>query len=268
MGILDILGKKKSKKKAEQKCEGGPFASFILLDKAEFLPEQMAADLLADWGIVVEDADIRQGEEPIVCTIDGMMATVALMPAPVPNDEAVENAKTNFRWPEAVEVTQAHRACLLVAAFPNDKSLTDAGILLVKLCTSALKQPHATAINTAGSVFAPDFYTEFAKNSLKEDLFPIMNLVFFGIYSRDGGNTFSGYTYGMSCFCKMEMEVLDSTHTASELLYFLNDIATYVIEADVTLQDGETIGFSAEQKLSITQSAACALDGDSLKIGF
>lgn len=268
MGLLDKLLKKKLKQTTKKENEGGPFLSFVLLDHAEFSPEQLAADLLADWGIVLAEEDMREGQDPIVCTIDGMMATVAFMPGPVPYEEVVENAKTNFRWPEAVEVTLAHRAHLLVAVFPKDNPLTDAGILLVKLCTSALRQPHATAINTAGSVFAPEFYIEYAKMSIKENLFPVMNLVFLGIYSRDGGNTFSGYTFGMRCFCKMEMEVLDSTHTASELVDFLLDIAAYIIEDDVTLQDGETIGFSAEQKLSITLSSACALDGESLKIGF
>ena len=28
------------------------------------------------------------------------------MPAPIPNNEAVENAKTNYRWPDAVKVAE------------------------------------------------------------------------------------------------------------------------------------------------------------------
>lgn len=247
---------------------GGPFVSFVLFDSAEFSMEQLVSDLMTDWGIVVDESDISSEQDIMVCTIEEMMATVSFMPVSVPNDEAVENAKTNFRWPEAVEVTRAHQAHLLVAVLPCEKPLTDAGTLMVKLCASALKQPHATAINTIGSVLAPDFYMDFAQRSLEDGAFPLMNLVFFGLFSRDGGKTISGYTYGMGCFGKMEMEVLDSAHTTGEVLEFLFDIAGYVIEEDVTLQDGETIGFTAEQKLAITQSPAYALDGDSLKIDF
>ncbi|WP_052344260.1 DUF4261 domain-containing protein [Bacillus ndiopicus] len=252
----------------ERESTGGPFVSFVLLDKVEFSVEQLVADLQADWNITIDETDISGEQNTIVCTIDDMLATVSLMPAPIPGDEAIENAKTNFRWPDAVAVTQAHQAHLLVAVLPHDKSLVDAGVLMVKLCASALKQPHATAINTVGSVLAPDFYIECAHDSLQEGLFPIMNLVFFGLYSRDEGKTFSGYTFGMSYFDKLEMEILDSTNTVGEVLELLMDTAIYVITSDVTLLDGETIGFSAEQKLPITYSPAYAIDGDSLKIGF
>ena len=44
------------------------------------------------------------------------------------------------------------------------------------------------------------------------------------------------------------------------------DVTVYVISEDVVLQDGETIGFTEEQKLSITCSEGVAVDGMSLKI--
>lgn len=266
MGLFDKFKKKQDKLEPEER-RGGPFVSFILLNEADFSAHRLAADLKGDWGITVEEADMDEREQRLIFTIDDMMATVCLMPAPVPGGEAVDNAKTNFMWPEAVSVAQEHRAHLLVAVLPHEKPLTDAGILLAKLNVSALKQPHATGVNMLGTVFAPNFYTDCAE-CLHNGSFPIMNLVFFGLYSRDNGKTASGYTYGMSYFDKDELEVLDSTHTMGELLDFLTTIAGYVIESDVTLLDGETIGFSAEQKLSITKSAACALDGASLKIGF
>ncbi len=42
---------------------------------------------------------------------------------------------------------------------------------------------------------------------------------------------------------------------ARDLRGFVLDIASYVLEQDVTLRDGETIGFSEGQKLPITRSA-------------
>lgn len=266
MGLFDIFQKKLDKPEPEER-KGGPFVSFILLDEADFSVHQLAADLKADWGIEVADTDMDEEKKNLILTMDGMMTTVSLMPAPIPENEAVENAKTNFLWPEAVSIAQTHRAHLLVAVLPHQKPLTDAGILLVKLCVSALKQPHATGINTLGTVFAPEFYIDCAK-LLNDGNFPIMNLVFFGLYSRDNGKTVSGYTYGMSYFDKDELEVQDSAHTTGEVYEFLTAIAGYVIESDVMLRDGETIGFSAEQKLSITKSAASAIDGESLKIGY
>ena len=55
---------------------------------------------------------------------------------------------------------------------------------------------------------------------------------------------------------------------ARDLRGFVLDIASYVLEQDVTLRDGETIGFSEGQKLPITRSAGIWHDGMTLKIGY
>lgn len=114
----------------------------------------------------------------------------------------------------------------------------------------------------------PNLYKEYAKGAIEDGMFPILDLVFFGIYSNDNGKTISGYTFGLQDLGKDEIEVLDSLHPASEIFEFLVDIASYVVEEDAILKDGETIGFSAEQKLPITKSKSRVLDFDTLKIGF
>ena len=49
----------------------------------------------------------------------------------------------------------------------------------------------------------------------------------------------------------------------------LTGICAYLIGQDVTLHDGETIGFSAEQQLRITQSPAIAGGAEeTLKIAY
>ena len=46
-------------------------------------------------------------------------------------------------------------------------------------------------------------------------------------------------------------------------------ICTYIISQDVTLHDGETIGFSAEEKLAISRSPGIAgVAEESLKIAY
>ena len=45
-----------------------------------------------------------------------------------------------------------------------------------------------------------------------------------------------------------------SSQSPEDVYYFLQGVADYVITSDVILQDGETIGFSAEQKIPISQS--------------
>ena len=78
----------------------------------------------------------------------------------------------------------------------------------------------------------------------------------------------SAYTYGMEGFGKKEMEILASSENPEDVYYFLQAIADYVITSDVILQDGETIGFTAEQKISISQSKGVAVNGTTLKLGY
>ena len=103
---------------------------------------------------------------------------------------------------------------------------------------------------------------------LKEDELPIFNWVWFGLYRSEGG--LNGYTYGMDVFGKEEMEVLNTDAEPEELRDFLASLASYVLACDVTLQDGETIGFSADDKHTITRSPGVSLPEEqmTLKIGY
>ena len=119
---------------------------------------------------------------------------------------------------------------------------------------------------TSGTVFAPDFYRTFC-DAMHQGEQPVPVWVFIGLYADEGGN--HAYTIGMAQFDKMEMEIRASQHDMSELHNTLLGICTYLISEDVTLHDGETIGFSAEQQLRITQSPAIAGGAEeTLKIAY
>ena len=95
---------------------------------------------------------------------------------------------------------------------------------------------------------------------------PVLNWIYFGLYQE--GKTWNAYTYGMRMFGKEEMEVLQADAKPEELRNFLLDIVYYVLDGNVTLHAGETLGFSENQKLPITCSKSEVLEGSTLKIGF
>ena len=99
-----------------------------------------------------------------------------------------------------------------------------------------------------------------------DEALPILDWVWFGVYRTE--ECAGIYTYGMRKFGKEEMEVYAANADLNDVRDFLLDIVTYVLDCDVTLNDGETIGFSEEQKLRITLSDAVALDGKSLKLEY
>ena len=65
-----------------------------------------------------------------------------------------------------------------------------------------------------------------------------------------------------------EIEVLGSSAEPMELHLFISNVAGYAIDEGVVFSDGETIGYSEDQKLPITVSPGEAVDGESVKIEF
>ena len=187
------------------------------------------------------------------------------MPAPIPDGEAQENAKNNYMWPQAVPVAQAHRAHIMVAVLGKGGTPLERGKLFVKLVASCCRQKNATGVYTSGTVFEPRFY-EGMSGMLQEGELPIFNWIWFGLYRSDKG--VCGYTDGLKAFGKDELEVLDADAQPVQVRDFMASLASYLLECDVTLQDGETIGFSQEDKHAITRSQGVALPGMTLKIAY
>lgn len=242
----------------------GAFVAFVLLSNSQWDVNQLINDCKTDWDIELPD---DSKDNTLVAMMGNMTLAIALMPTPVPNEEAEHNAGANYMWKDAVEVSKSHKAHILVSVLGKDANLLDRGKLFTKVVSSCLKQENAIAVYTDGVVFQPKFYLEVASFMQQdEDALPILDWVWFGIYRTD---EYAGiYTYGMRKFGKEEIEVYATNADLNDIRDFLLDIVTYVLDSDVTLEDGETIGFSEEQKLGITLSDAIALEGKSLKIEY
>ena len=250
----------------------GSFAGSVLLSKAEWDKEQLIRDLREEWGIVDEepdegDEDVENSDDAVVMRVGNMMLIVTLFHGHIPDNEAEINAENNYMWPEAVEVAKAHKAHIMVAVLGEEEKLLERGKLFTKAMAVCCKQKYATGVYTSGVVFEPRFYEGFA-DMLKEDELPIFNWIWFGLYRSEGG--LNGYTYGMDVFGKDEMEVLNANAEPGDLRDFLASLASYVLACDVTLKDGETIGFSADDKHTITRSPGISLPEEqmTLKISY
>ena len=244
----------------------GNFTGFVLLETNSWDKAKLLRDLKKEWGIVPQADDDEQDEHTMVFSVGEMMAAISLMPGPIPDGEAEENAKNNYLWNDAVKITARHKAHLLVAVLGKDTDLRERGKLYTKLLCSCCNQKNALGVYTSGVVFEPKFYRDFAQ-IVKEDELPVYNLIWFGLYRTEQG--LNAYTYGMDVFGKSEMEVLNVNAEPADLREFLANITSYVLEYDVTLRDGETIGFSEEDKHKITYSKGVSLPNQmTLKISY
>lgn len=236
--------------------------SFILMDGLEFDGAKIKENLEKDWRMVVNE-EVK--EKTMVFDVDGMTVAVSHMPAPVPDQEVEDKVRLNFMWKEGVEIVSRHQSHILVAVLGGGDCLVERFCLLTKVTASCSKLPDATAVYNNVTVLPAEMYIDFA-GYMKDDYLPVADWVLIGVY-RNGGK-WNAYTYGMYQFGKEEIEVVGTETEGSDLYDFLLDIAEYVIGSDVVLRDGETIGFSEEQKLLITRSEGVSVEGFSLKIAY
>lgn len=233
---------------------------FVLLENEAIDWDAFFDNMKADWGI---ELDVRPNDEnTLVFDWEDMMVAVSFIPVSLP--EAVDNAKNNVFWEDGVELVQQHVAHIIVAVMRAGDALTQS-LMYSMVASSLLKLSNAIGIYQIPTVFPADYFVMVA-DSIREDILPVPTWIYFGIYPD--GDDFSGYTYGMPYFGMDEIEVIKTKAEPAELYDFLMDVAYYVIDNEIALADGETLGFSEEQKLPVTRSAGVAVEGESIKIRF
>lgn len=241
--------------------EGNVLAGFVLYKDANMDWARFKKSLKEDWNIFCED-EVK--DNALVFRVGDMMVACSLMPSPVPNNEAVEAAKYNILWKEGAEVTAAHQAHVMLAVMNKFDPLEQA-LLFAKVAYSLLKLENSIAIYKDPTVYERDFYLNFAE-TIKDGEYPMPILIYVGMYLAKSG--LCAFTSGMRFFGKEEMEIVDSKKQPNEVVSFLLSISEYVLSENVELKDGETIGFTEEQKLPIKVDKGVSVQGNTIKIGY
>ncbi len=176
------------------------FTGFVLLSDAKLDIDKFLKDLKEDWNITLNLGKENKEKDMLVGDINGIMVAVALMPAPIPNNEAVESAKTNYRWKDAVKVAEEHKAHI-IASLLGEPNLVDGAKLYTKIISALTKQENCIGINVLGTVLNPDMYRDFTEYYEENNMFPVENMIFIGLYGSED-EKINAYTYGMEAFGK------------------------------------------------------------------
>ena len=248
MGIFSKKNKENNKVSEEKKL----VLSMPLFKGEEgYSLDAIVYDLKNYWKLDVKDVD--GNDEVATFSIDGELVALAFMPAPVPSEELESLCQFSYMWDKAETEVMEHTHHAILSVMSGDAST------LVRTCDTAIGVYQGSA-----TLLVPKaVYIDFA-DMLNEDMLPIQLWIYIGLVQENGKT--SMYSYGLEEFGKLEMEIINSDMDVNYLFDFLSNILYYIIDQDVTLLDGETIGMSEEQKLTIRESKAVYLEGDSLKI--
>lgn len=269
MGLFGLFNKKKKEALSNKLDAESKLLGFILLSEDSWDEQQFYADFKSEWGIDLapvegDEDDPNSKMKTLAVCYDGMMFFAGTVPTPVPGDEVEHFAKANYSWKEAVEVTKKHTAHIMMTVMGEGPILKKADFF-IKAATAAMKQKCVLGFYNNGVVYQPEMYCECA-NAIKDNVIPILNLMWFGIYSDE--EKAGIYTYGMRQYGWEEFEIYVPRDKVdlNEIRNFVVDVVAFVLQNNEVLKDGETIGFTAEQKLPISIGKAIALDGNSVKI--
>ena len=258
------LSEEERKKKGDEADEQNAVrVGSVLLKDAEIDFDALSDALIQAFDVT--DENCTRDAQTLVFSLESNMISVALMDTPVPDGEAEFYAEGNFLWREAVETTKQHQAHLLVAVLNREANAIEAACFFtdtVNLCSMETK---ALGIYTTGTVYEPSFYNEWA-GKLRNGEMPLPLWVYVGLVRDENG--LSGYTYGLTLFGRLELEIIGTSRSHEELYNFLYGVCEGILSEGMYFHDGETLSFTSDQRLTITKSKAVYVEGDSFKIEY
>lgn len=203
----------------------------------------------------------------VAIKIDGEMVGIGHMPIPIPLGDIEGTVKYAYNWQTAIEDTKDHKSHLIISLIGGGNDQIKRFKIFTKVICSLLRTTNSIGVYKGSqSLIIPkgDYLNE--AEFMSEEYLPLNLWILFGLRNYDNVN--SGYTYGLKEFNKTEMEVLDSTRNLEDIRGFLFNMASNVLDYDVTFEDGQTCGISEDEKISIKLSKGKFLEGDTFKLEY
>jgi hypothetical protein len=261
MGLFDIFKKKEQPKENQESKIILAMPMFVNGDRYEL--NAIIDNLKNYWGLNV--TGVEGDKESAILTIDNEKVAIAFMPMPIPMGDIEGTAQYAYNWTTVLDDLKDFTGHSIVSIMSGTKPTAERFKLLSKVLHSILTTSNSIGIYQGSqSLLIPkQQYIESAE-TLKNDETPINLWVYIGLRKSNEGNSI--YTYGLNEFGKHEMEIVNSKLSLEELYDFISNICSYVIISNVTFKNGETLGYTADQKIKITLSKGQFVDGQTLKL--
>ena len=192
-----------------------------------------------------------------------------VMPAPIPWSDFEGPCENAVFWPNATAEMRKHKRHVIVTVLGDADRieqmtiLTQATIALTDACDGSI----GVYWCNSSHVLPPEKFSEIACKSIPNGL-PLPIWVNFCITKNADGST-AGFTKGLAAFDLMEFETRKSPETPEELRDRLLGLAEYVLNSDNVIEDGDTIGDDADEKIKVTYAqSSFGGDGDVMRLKY
>lgn len=254
------------RKKADTTQDSKIILGMVMLnDKNSFDVDSFVNDFKSNYGNKIKETSGDNGS--FVFTVEGETTAIAHMDVPIPKGDIEGTAQYAYNWQTALEDTKDHKSHLIVSLMQGGHNQIKRFKIFTHVLCSLLRTTNAIGVYEGNqSLLIPkDGYLNEAE-AMSDEYLPLNLWIYFGLRVTDNGN--SAYTCGLKEFNKTEMEILNSSNNLEDIRGFLFNITHYVLDYDVTFQDGQTVGGSEEEKIAISLSKGKFVDGDTFKLAF
>lgn len=254
MGMFDFFRRKKKGNQSETSNpeSNAPMFCFVLAEDPPKVDATRATNIVQR--ILGNDYSVDASDENIVSINKGKdtIGFLAMMPAPIPNEEAENHADDNFLWPNGREEVSRHNCHVIVTiAGTGECSPVEAVTGIARLALVALELYDGLGVYWGnGNVCNNRETFESFCEDISEEHVPLPAIMRFQFVSTDT-DEIGLYTLGMNQFGLMEIEVDHSSMELSDLFEYVCNVAHYLVMSGPVIGDGNTIGSDENEKITV-----------------
>jgi len=213
--------------------------------------------------------DLDRGNGAATFKIGTANGFIVRMNMPIPYGDLEEPCKASFIWPTASQDLLSHTSHYVVSVTECGGPLETAAAItrLVAAILTACDGAIGVYNGNAGLVASSKFYQEQAIQLLTND-HPLLIWMGVRLAKMTYGGT-CGHTVGLSSLGNCEIEVPSSKLSANELAPKLYDMALYMLTNGATVKEGDTVGYSMNEKIRVTYGRSeFGLEGRVMRLQF
>jgi hypothetical protein len=258
LGVLVFIGGKASS--ALPPSKGEPIISTLLLEGDSFPADAFLKEAAKTKFMDKSVSNISPEKEGVFgFDIGDEFFALALMPAPYPASDMDGPLATAWMWPPdpPIEDVKRHRSHLLITMHGGTEDVVRRRLLLTAVTALAAKQPGVMAVYWPEGtlVVHPPLFAEMAAAINSPAAPPLYLWVDLRAIRNEDGTT-GLFTTGLTALGHKEIEIPRIDMEPGELREWLLNIMYYLLENGPVLKDGETIGTTADEKITIRHCAS------------